>query len=342
MLVHIFSDTPHHYQPMMAFYERCFDGEQAIWVLGSAKDKAGKILFFSTEQMLFAALQRQSKKSRFIFHGLFSPVLIRKLALSRLLSRSICVLWGAEIYRNEKVSGIKNQLNWFAHRLLLNRVKRVFTLNSGDADLVKRYMRMTRKVDVLPYPLIDFNLTKIKPPCDRIKILMGNSADPANNHKQLIDQLAHVNLPNIDIYAPLNYGGALEYVEEIKHYAQEKLKARFYPITKLMTKEEYDRLLCEVDMSLFAHHRQQGLYVVYAMLLQGKPMYLNTYTSTYHTLTQLGFRLFDIETFSTLSVDTIVEQKKRVIEDNVQLMRESFTESALAPKWDAALKELMQ
>ncbi|MCO7198226.1 TDP-N-acetylfucosamine:lipid II N-acetylfucosaminyltransferase [Pseudoalteromonas sp. OANN1] len=337
MLIHIFSDTPHHYKPMVEFYLRYIESEQCFWVLGSDTNKDKDILFFSCEKELYQALDAQPSETRLVFHGLFSPVLIRNLALSHMLSRATCVLWGAEIYRNKNVQGLKGFLNWFAHRLLLSRAQCVITLNSGDAELVKNYMKLKRKVDILPYPLIDFGLTLANGQNEKLKILLGNSADPANNHKQLIDHVANADLPEFEVYMPLNYAGTKEYIQEIITYAQKRLGQCFIPITAIMSKPEYDSLLCKVDLSLFAHQRQQGLYVVYAMLLQGKPIFLDTCTSSYSDLTKQGFSLGDINKFSKLTNAELTQLIMQPMEINQQLMVSTFTEAALGPKWAAML-----
>ncbi|WP_440054186.1 TDP-N-acetylfucosamine:lipid II N-acetylfucosaminyltransferase [Pseudoalteromonas sp. T1lg65] len=341
MIVHIFPDTPHHYVAMQGFFE-CLPLhlEQRYWILGKEIATRQEFRFFSSEQVLLAGLRELPSSVSLVFHGLFSPVLIRNLAFSGYLKRSACILWGAEIYRYQNTCDIKGWLNKLAHGVLLGRVKHVFALNEGDAKLTKATMRLWRDVQVLPYPLIDFRLSQNRLTDDKLRVLLGNSADPSNRHLYLLDLINKAQLDDVEIYVPLNYGGSSPYVDEVIAYGKSTLGERFKPITEMLSKQQYDELLCSVDLSLFGQQRQQGLYVVYAMLLQGKPMFLNKHTSTYQNLTAQGFHLFDTGDFTEWSNNSKCDTHSKLMQENRELMQNKFTESALAPNWLSMLKML--
>jgi len=108
----------------------------------------------------------------------------------------------------------------------------------------------------------------------------------------------------------------------------------------MLDKASNDALLCEIDLAVFAHNRQQGLFVAYTMLLQGKQMYLKQSTSSYENLLPMGFSVSATEKLSEVSFDEIKLSAENINTNNVSLMNNNFTERSLAPKWSKFLNGL--
>lgn len=381
MLIHVFDDTPHHYEPMRRFFsEQCqIEQAQQFWARiprehrqknsnqkssnqkgSSQKDSSQNgssqknctttavVQFYRDNDELLLKLAKLPQNAQVLFHGLFELYLWRKLIFMAIASRSSCVFWGAELYRHGGAGRtIKQHLAQIIHQLLVFRFKHVISLNPGDALLIQKYLKRSN-VRVLPYPLIGLVKPKEKPQelvnnneqVKPIKILIGNSAAASNEHSFAFKKIAHLASNNIEVIVPLNYAGKDNYVRDIIDQGRELFGDKFTPITDMLAKDAYDELLASVDMTIFAHQRQQGLYVAYAMLLMGKPMFLCATTSSFTNLQSLGFSVYRSEDLDNYSYDSLIALAHKPNKTNQSLMDQYFTEAALAPKWSLFLNGL--
>jgi len=348
VLIHVFDDTPHHYKPMESFFsEQCtLSVRQEFWVKKGLKPTSSeKFKTYESATELVHLLSRLPSNHKILFHGLFDFQIWRKLIFSSVVKRCSCVMWGAELYRHgESGRSLKSYISQVIHGVMVARFNSVFALTPGDAELVTQYLKR-KKVDVLPYPLIGINKNKVEVNSldenQPLKILIGNSAAQSNEHRFAFKILAHLADENIQIIVPLNYGAEKEYIDEVVELGSNIFGNKFQPITNMLSKAEYDELLVNVDMSVFSHQRQQGLYVAYSMLLMGKAMFLRSSISSFSNFTSLKFKVYateDLQSYSFKDLCTLAENKNL---HNVKLINSHFTEAALAPKWNVSLSKLV-
>jgi len=319
--------------------------QQKFWVRASSNYTVNNDEFDSYDNAsdLYAMMKQENNNTQFILHGCMDFHIWKKLALSNLAKRCSCIFWGTEIYRYEKPNkSIKSYLSQFIHMVMVKRLNKVVTLNPGDALLVNKYLK-SNNAQVLPYPLI--GLSKPKKTENKkllpLKIMIGNSAASSNEHCYTLEQLAHLAKYDVEIIAPLNYAGSQDYIEKVSIFGKSIFKDKFNVITQLLDKKEYEELLSDVDISIFSHQRQQGLYVVYSMLLMGKPMFLRKQTSSYSNLQALGFEVYSTESLSAFSFEQLVDLSGSYNKVNASLIDAHFSEKALSPKWTALLNELV-
>ncbi|MBQ4860842.1 TDP-N-acetylfucosamine:lipid II N-acetylfucosaminyltransferase [Pseudoalteromonas sp. MMG013] len=343
MIVHIFSASAHHYAPMRSFFlQHCTAQEQRFWAPYEAGVNHTGVEYFIDNSELLSKVNGLPSDCRLVFHGVFDPSLIRSLCLIKKLRDSVCVIWGGEMYRYEAQHGVKAYINWFFHCLLLRRFRHVYTLNQGDKEKLREYL-LIRNAGVLPYPLIGFNFAdkKIMKPSKKLQVLVGNSADPSNNHLTIFKQLKAIEHLECEVIVPLNYGGSACYVDTVVKEGLKLFGSRFKPIQAMLSKAEYDALLQNIDITVFAHKRQQGLYAVYAMLLMGKPIFLDSKTSSFVNLSEQGFDVQDCCHLSKLSMLDLKALVDKPNEKNKALMTSTYTEQALAPHWSKMMTELI-
>lgn len=352
MLVHVFDDTPHHYNPMRCFFtEQCdIDIEQHFWVRKPCKATAKNTVFnkqvrvYADNGELISKLKSLPQSAQVVFHGLFDVHIWRKLILLSMVKRCSCVIWGAELYRHGKPArSLKQYIAQLIHMGLVKRFRSVVALNPGDASLAGKYLKR-KKVQVLPYPLIGYNPEENSQTARNenapIRIMLGNSAASSNEHEFALERIAHFAPENVEILVPLNYAGKEEYIRKIISKGKSLFGDKFKAITNMLSKDEYDTLLAGVDVTIFAHQRQQGLYVAYAMLLMGKPMFLMASTSSFSNLSDLGFNVYSTESLCDIPFTEMCAMVLEKDENNTRLMSSNFTEQALAPKWSALLNGL--
>ncbi|TMO67087.1 4-alpha-L-fucosyltransferase [Pseudoalteromonas aurantia] len=343
MIVHIFADTPHHYEPMKRFLLSVpYTDKQAFWVKSSEQALLDPdLITYQSVDALFALIGQADSDTSFIFHGLFDVHIWKKLLFHPVSRRCSCVIWGGELYRHfKKDRSFKEYIAQALHALMLRKFKHVQTLNMGDAKLVSKALKR-KGVSVLPYPLIGVATPEPEQrTSNTIRVLVGNSASSSNRHKEALESLLPFKALDIEIVVPLNYAGEASYVNEVTAYGETLFGEKFKPIKHMLNKEEYDALLNSVDMAVFSQHRQQGLYVAYTMFLTGKPMFMLSTTTSFTNLTELGFEIDKTEFLSQLSVESFFEKAFSRSKANQQLMQSHFTEHALAPKWAALFESL--
>ncbi|WP_166419787.1 TDP-N-acetylfucosamine:lipid II N-acetylfucosaminyltransferase [Pseudoalteromonas sp. Z1A8] len=344
-VIHVFADTPHHYLPMQQFFElQCKPScTQQFWVK-SAQPVEGFITYANNDE-LFTLFNSLNKADNVVFHGLFDMHIWKKLLFNPIIKRSSCVLWGGELYRHTKPGRtLKQRIVHVLHALVIRRFNKVFALNPGDAQLAKTVL-WRKNVAVLPYPLIGMKVASTTTPSEfseqqPLKILVGNSAAPSNNHIDALNKLTHLANSNIQIVMPLNYGGEPNYVSDVISHANALFANKVHAITTMLSKQQYDALLNEVHLTVFAQQRQQGLYVAYAMLLMGKPLFLLDGTSSYSHLSTLGFDIYKTQKLTKFTFTELAYLANKQESKNASLMQQHFTEDALAPKWQAMLQNL--
>jgi dTDP-N-acetylfucosamine:lipid II N-acetylfucosaminyltransferase len=352
MLIHVFEDTPHHYYLMQRFFsQKCIiQKEQYFWArkpkLNAKAYPSAEFTYYDDNKALIHKLSQLPKNAQVVFHGLFDSKIWLRLLYLPITKQCSCVIWGYELYRhNHKKRSIKQHVAQWLHSALLYRLKQVFTLTPGDGDLVTQYLKR-KSTEVLPYPLIGLNLASVEASLTEktpmVRILVGNSAAESNEHLLALEQLSHLAGDNVQIILPLNYAGKQRYIDEVITKGRLIFGDKLVPLTQMMAKPDYDNLLATIDIAIFAHNRQQGLYVAYAMLLMGKNLYMRENTTSYINLNSLGFKVQSFAGLPQASFNELTQLKEHLQTTNQTLMEQHFTEQALAPKWSKSLNKLFE
>lgn len=346
-LIHIFSDTPHHYIQMQRFLEQAgkeLDCEQ-IYLVADNLDREHRqgFEYFQGAKSLMRIMQAEPISTKFIFHGLFNRELWLPLCLSTLPKRCSWVCWGSDLYQHKLTKRTwKRRKEHFLHRILTARFEAVIALNAGDGELIKQLL-WNIPVCVLPYPLLasDGADSSASEEINTV-ILIGNSGTPDNEHTEALNWLAKFAENSIEVVIPLNYGGTKEYINEVIDKGKELFGNKFTPITEMLVQDEYDKLLARVNVAVFAHKRQQGLYVVYSMLKHGRKMFIRSDTSSFSGLTSSGFTIFPSENIPEMTFENFIHQESTIDQENSKLMHKVYSEEALLPKWNAQLVLLLE
>lgn len=130
-------------------------------------------------------------------------------------------------------------------------------------------------------------------------VLVGNSATPSGNHKEVFDILAKYLPDGIEVYAPLSYGNEA-YAKEVSEYGFKVMGSSFHPLTTYLDKDRYAHFLATVDVAVFNFERQQGLGNIYQLLLSGAKVYLPRESDLFDHLSRIGFEVFPITEIESL------------------------------------------
>jgi len=152
-----------------------------------------------------------------------------------------------------------------------------------------------------------------------INIQLGNSADPTNNHIEVLEKLTKYKDENIKIYTPLSYGDE-EYAKSVIIKGKELFGEKFVPLVEFIPFEKYLEFLSEIDIAIFAHKRQQAMGNTITLLGLGKKVYMRSDTTPWQLFNDIDVKVFDVD---DIRIDVIDEEIKK---ENQKKIREYFSE----------------
>lgn len=147
-------------------------------------------------------------------------------------------------------------------------------------------------------------------------ILVGNSADPSNNHLEIFYKLSKLNLGDRKIIVPLSYGGNNEYKKMIINKGVELFGDNFVPLDHFMKLEDYNKILLNCGTLIFNHVRQQGVGNIILLGYLGAKVYLNNKSPVYEFYKKEGILLYETNKiskhnfFNKMSPDEFSTNKK--------------------------------
>src|SRR6185437_8411116 len=221
-------------------------------------------------------------------------------------------------------------------QFVIKRLPLITTTVPGDYLLARQwYGTKARYIQNIMYTS---HISRRVLPCDDVEkdilvIQIGNSADPSNNHKEIIDKLSALRADNFVVYAPLSYGNK-SYSDEIIAYGLSKLGDRFTPMTTFMPFEEYNEYLRRIDIVIFNHRRQQAMGNTIALLSLGKMVWLRSDVTPWNYLIDIGLNIYDSK--SQFRLYRMPQDKKQ---ENIALCKQVFSDDALLSAWKRIFNE---
>jgi dTDP-N-acetylfucosamine:lipid II N-acetylfucosaminyltransferase len=253
---------------------------------------------------------------KIILHGMFSHMLVNILFLQPwLLKKCYWVMWGGDLYFPERKSWVKKQI--------IKKIKHFVTFLKGDFELVKKWYKAKGEMhNCFMYPS---NLFKEIPKLDKvngnraINIMIGNSADPTNNHIEILEKLRKFKGQDISIYAPLSYGDD-RHAKLVTKKGKEIFGDKFITLTEFMDTDKYVEFLNNIDIAIFAHNRQQAMGNTISLLGMGKKVYMRNDITPCTFFSDIGVKVFD---FNNIDLITI---KSEVMNENIKIIKSYFSE----------------
>lgn len=285
------------------------------------------------------------KSKQIILHGLFNPLTIVFLFVNPwFLKKCNWIMWGGDLYSYKKRE--KKSLMRYLYYKIEDFVKRnigqISYLTEGDYKIAEQFYKVKgigkKAVYINPVNL-DFlyiSEKKKKEECT-INIQIGNSADPENNHLEIIKKLEKYKKENIKIFIPLSYGDK-EYALNIKSIGEEKFGTKFCAMLEFLTPEKYAEYLSQIDILIFNHERQQGLANIFALSYLNKKIYMRKDISSWDYLrNDLGLEIYDVleinkETFEMFKQNKIKLNKEKIL-------KTVYSEEYLKDIWEENFKK---
>lgn len=285
---------------------------------------------------IFKLIIAMNRNDKIILHGLFSPHLVMLLCFMPWLHKKCdWIIWGGDLYYHKLT---KKDTRYYVlevfRKFLISRLGGFITYVEGDYHNAQQWYNASGKLyECIMYKsnvysgaaLSEEELIHTKEQgLPKVNVQIGNSADPTNNHQQIFEKLAQLDVQNQvgKIYCPLSYGNPV-YAAQIKKLGEAMFGDKFFPLMDFMPLEQYNKILDEVDIAIFAHDRQQAMGNTINLLGRGKTVYMRADTSSYALLTNLGIKVFSLDDLS------LAVQSREVVIANNQRVCNYFSEENL-------------
>lgn len=277
---------------------------------------------------------------KIIIHGLFSPYWVLLLFLQPwLIKKCYWAIWGGDLYyRIMRTRTVQSNINEYLRKFVIKRMGGFITHIKGDYELVKDwYGAKGNYYYSFMYPsnlFKEYSLKKEIKPLDIIHIQIGNSADPNNNHLEILNKLHRYKHLDIEIICPLSYGDQ-EYARRVVEYGNDKFSHKFVPITEFLSFDKYLDLLGKIDIAIFNHNRQQALGNIITLLGLGKKVYIRKEITTWQFCIDHDLKVYCAnDEFDKIFVDMPMAVKK----NNIERIKTQFSEEKLANDWAAIFR----
>lgn len=325
------------------FVEKNFDSSQHLYLIrqsGNFKIKPQSNVVFIEERLgklkqLLLYVRYLNRAERIILHGLFDRgVFLILFAQPWLLKKCYWVMWGGDLYYYQnRPRGLRSDLFEKVRASVIRRIAHLVTYIKGDYELAQKWYGAKGEYhECLMYPSNLYKEYVVQPKKgDAVNILVGNSADPTNNHAEVFEKLKPYKDLNIQIICPLSYGPS-GYAEAIAKLGRELFADKFIPLLDFMPFEKYIDLLGQIDIAVFAHKRQQAMGNTITLLGLGKKVYMRDDITSWEFISQMGIRVYNMSDFD------LSEQEEATTKINKEIVRRYFSESNLLNQLDEIFK----
>ena len=341
MIVHIFPKEKFT-APFINLINENFNQEEHLFIIfGEHKNfdvnlatKYKNILDIGDEKNIFSHKSILQNASKIILHSLIIGkwMTIFFTFNKKLLAKSDWVIWGADLYGYKfRGKGIKAYINEKLKGRIIKNVSGLITHIEGDAKLAREVYK-TNGIYKYSFMYKSNVFNEINLSSDEEKkgftIQIGNSADPKNNHLEILDRLKVFKGKDIRIIVPLSYG-PVDHANKVITYGKKLFGKKFEPIVDFMQYDEYLKLLNSVDIAIFNHERQQAVGNITNLLGLGKKVYIRSDITTWNFCKDHNLIVYDtLKSFKDIfNIDkaSLVENKKQV--------RKHFSEKKLIECW---------
>ena len=167
----------------------------------------------------------------------------------------------------------------------------------------------------------------------KVNILIGNSANPTNNHLDILKALSGINLDaNAKIIIPLSYGGSVDYVNEVKRVANRLFPDRVLFLDSFMPFDEYVKIMSNCKIAFYGHERQQASDNIFMQLNYGAKVFLSEGSLAFDYLNSLGLKVYSIQNEiksaeGLISKDEVINNRKVLCKyySNSSIIQRVFT-----------------
>lgn len=210
--------------------------------------------------------------------------------------------------------GVKRRLVHFSNGITAKRAVSRVDFYSGVLPYEYDLMRNVRFFHARK---VEYHYSSIRPPVpfsfnDSNNIILGNSADPSNNHMDALEILVKLDLQGRKIVIPLSYGN-MQYADFLCDAVSEKGWHDIVAVRDFMPFEDYASLIGSCGFSIYFHERQQAMGNISLSLRNGNKVFMSETNLAYEYLKSCGYIVFSVQRdLNQAAIDTpLTESEQR-------------------------------
>lgn len=350
-VLHIFSDSPYT-EKFIRFINKYFDSTEHQFIILCPNYKSKFVEFYKTQNncsvtqsksIYFKYSQDFKSAKQIIIHQLNKPQLMASLLLfyPQAYKKMVWSIWGGDVYFYKyKSNSLKDTLMEFLRKITIPKIPVITSYIKGDYDEVVKIYNSSAKYIKAKYPspideetILKFANKNKKKNTDCISILVGNSADPSNEHIATFKLLQKFKTENIKIFSVLSYEGSKHYIDTVIQSGKNIFGEKFEPILGYMNFEDYLNFLGNIDICVFNHKLQQGLGNVYILLALQKKVFMDSSISSFRYYNELGIKIYDTKKINESSFEDFRDQKRQDTINNYNLILNDISEKTIYQEW---------
>ncbi|CAK4070469.1 TDP-N-acetylfucosamine:lipid II N-acetylfucosaminyltransferase [Vibrio sp. 16] len=299
-----------------------------LYYAGNYKSRIKKIF-----NLHFPLISKAYKCDKIVFHGLFDFYILLILFFNPwLLKKSYWIIMGGDLHNCLKVSSIKIKIKNVIRKFVFRNMSGLVTYIDGDVDILRKWCgakgKYIRCLCYLTNTVSGVNQSRTKHPDSNFNVLLGNSADPSNNHLEIFEKIDNINNSVNKIVVPLTYGDS-SYRDKVIEKGIELFGNKFFPIIEHLPLDDYKReIINTTDVAIFAHDRQQAMGNTISLLAMQKVVVMKASTPQYKLLKEIGVKVIDFETLSKSDLKCFSS-----FETNRELVEDFFSYDNLKNQW---------
>jgi dTDP-N-acetylfucosamine:lipid II N-acetylfucosaminyltransferase len=276
--------------------------------------------FLTSRRAYFELAVQMSRAQKIILHGLFHIRVVQQICMQPwVLKKCFWVIWGWDLYSYKLAERTRD---WCKREIfrkyVIKRLGHIVTFIAGDVELARQWYGARGKYhQCVMYPSNLFKKCLLPPKShDGICVQIGNSADPDNEHFEILQMLDRYRGENLRIYAPLSYGDPL-HARKVAAAGEKMFGDKFVALTEFLPLDDYRKLLEKIDIAVFNHRRQQGMGNMITLLGLGKKVYLRTDVTPWQTFESMGLKVYDNADIDLHPLDgPLMKRNQEIVERN--------------------------
>lgn len=158
----------------------------------------------------------------------------------------------------------------------------------------------------------------------KLSIIVGNSANPSNNHLDAFRKLKNIENEIGIIYCPLAYGEGY-YRDAIIECGYEEFGHKFHPIVDYCARIDYVKFLSNVDIAFMYHNRSQAWGTIVTCLTMGKPVFVKRENTIHQFVRSMGLRTYISEDILDYDLNDLIELERSYVELNCERLNRAMS-----------------
>ncbi len=351
-IIHIYQKSSKIFmEPYIQFIKDMYTLENHFFIVWDRDSKGcdeTKENFLLTDSMNTEEVRQLLRiGDKIILHSLFIPKVVAYFSIHPyLLKKTYWISWGGDIEPfTEQRKDLKAYLYESMRRFVIKRFAGIGTLVNADfKKICEKYFVRGKHYRAIYLNQLLVNESKLYFNADVESneekcILLGNSATESNRHIEALEFLEKFKHKPLKIICPLSYGN-MEYRELVKKKGKELFGDKFCPLEEFLNEKAYYRLLGTVDAGIFNNDRQQALGNIYALLIQGKKLYLRKGTPMWDELVEEDkVKIYNVEHLKNMEFVELDEMPDETRKSNSELILYKNSPENSKKIWDLIFEE---